>query len=244
MSRLTEFKLNSLQPGGKLLCTLFLVCMGIGYAFSQLNLFFSYSKADGKSGMSLQDIALTFNGRPGELLIESKLNGTMCEKIDNELDKNSLIAWAKRGAKKEKFSEIKNIIVSKCLKCHTAGGEAAFAPYDKLSSVTETFTRINRGIPVPRLISLSHTHMTGIGLIFALTGVIFLFTAINEKLKIALIVFPFGSLLLNILGWWLTKLSPSFAIMVFIGIHFCLIAFITQLVISLISMWRSAPARR
>lgn len=242
MFRLREFRLNTLPLSGKLLCTLFLICMGIGYVFAQLNLFISYHKADGKIGLSLQDIILTFYGQPDVLLIESKLKGTMKERLDYENDRMSLINWAKRGAKKEEFSNIKGIIVKNCLRCHTAGGEAAFAPFDKLSIVTDTFTKINYGISISRLITLSHIHMISIGLIFALTGTIFLFTSINEKLKIALLIFPFGSLMMDIFSWWLTKLATIFAITVYIGGIFTVIAFLIQFIISLLTMW--SPARK
>jgi len=237
MFRLREFRLNSLPISGKLLCTLFLVCMGIGYVFCQLNLYHSYNRADGRMGLSLQDIAITFHGQPDMLLIESKLTGTMKKNLDSERDRNSLINWAKRGARKEKFSDVKGIIIKNCLRCHTAGGESSFAPFDKLSTVADTFTRINKGVPVSRLITLSHIHMISIGMIFALTGAIFLFTPINEKLKIALLIFPFGSLMMDIFSWWLTKLVPIFAITVLVGGIFSVIAFLIQFVISILAMW-------
>ncbi len=237
MFRLREFRLNSLPISGKLLCTLFLVCMGIGYVFCQLNLYLSYNRADGRMGLSLQDIVITFHGQPDMLLIESKLTGTMKKNLGSERDRNSLINWAKQGARKEKFSDVKGIIIKNCLRCHTAGGESSFAPFDKLSTVADTFTRINKGVPVSRLITLSHIHMISIGMIFALTGAIFLFTPINEKLKIALLIFPFGSLMLDIFSWWLTKLVPIFAITVLVGGIFSVIAFLIQFVISILTMW-------
>ena len=240
MVRLREFRLNKLSTSGKLLCTLFLVCMGIGYIFSQLNLFFTYNRADGKAGLSLQDIILTFYGQPDVLLIESKLNGTMREHLDNEYERNSLINWAKGGAEKEKSNETKSIILKNCLLCHTAGGDAEFAPFDKLSTVSAVFTSINNGISIPRLITLSHIHMISIGVIFALSGIIFLFTPINEKLKMTLLIFPFGSLLMDVFSWWLTKLIPVFAITVFIGGVFAVIGFFIQFVISLLTMWKSS----
>ncbi len=237
MSPLSKFRLNTLPVSGKLLCTLFLVCMGIGYVFSQLNLFFSYHKADGQNGLSLKDVAMTFYGQPDVLLIESKLEGAMAEHLEFRNDREDLVRWAKRGAKKKEFNDVKGIIVKNCIKCHTAGGEAGFAPFDRISTITETFTRTNNGIPVNRLITLSHIHMISIGLIFALTGIIFFFTPINEKLKTALIIYPFGSLMLDIFSWWLTKLTPIFAITVFIGGIFTVIAFLIQFIISLIYIW-------
>ncbi len=239
MIRLREFRLNTLPVSGKLLCTLFLVCMGIGFVFSQLNIFFTYNRADGISGLSLQDIVLTYYGQPDVLLVESKLNGTMREHLDNEYERNSLINWAKGGAEKERSNEAKSIILKNCLLCHTAGGDAAFAPFDKLSTVGAIFTRINNGISISRLITLSHIHMISIGVIFALSGIIFLFTQINERLKMILLVFPFGSLFMDVFSWWLTKQIPVFAIAVFIGGVFTVIAFFIQFVISLQTMWKS-----
>jgi len=240
MVRLSDFRLNRLSTSGKLLCTLFLICMGVGFVFSQLNVSFTYSRADGKSGFSFQDIVLTYYGQPDVLLIESKLNSTMREHLDNEYERNSLINWARGGANKEKFNEVKGIIIKNCLRCHTSGGDAAFAPFDKLSTVSDIFTRINHGISVHRLITLSHIHMISIGVIFALSGIIFLFTPIDEKLKMILLIFPFGSLLMDVFSWWLTKLIPVFAITVFIGGVFAVIGFFIQFVISLLMMWKSS----
>lgn len=242
MLQLREFRLNSLPVSGRLLCTLFLVCMGIGYVFCQLNVYFSYQKADGHSGLSLKDIVLTFYGQPDVLLLESKLKGTMAEHLEYENDRKSLINWAKRGADKKEFKAVKDIIVKNCIKCHTAGGEAGFAPFDKLSTITEIFTKINNGISVSRLITLSHIHMISIGLIFVLTGTIFFFTPIGEGAKTALIILPFGSLMLDIFSWWLTKLTPVFAVTVLVGGVLTVIAFLIQFVISLISIWSKKPA--
>jgi len=60
---------------------------------------------------------------------------------------------------------------------------------------------------------------------------------INEKLKIALLIFPFGSLMMDIFSWWLTKLVPIFAITVLVGGIFSVIAFLIQFVISILAMW-------
>ena len=240
MVRLHEFRLNALPTSGKLLCTFFLICIGTGYIFSQLNVFLTYNRADGRAGLSLQDIVVTFYGQPDVLLIESKLNGTMMKNLESEYDRNSLINWAKRGARKEKFNEIKGIIIKNCLKCHTAGGESAFAPFDKLSTVRDIFTRVNHGVSKSRLITLSHIHMVSIGVMFALSGLIFLFTPINEKLKIALLISPFCFLMMDIFSWWLTKLTPIFAITVLIGSVCMLVSFFIQLIISLLTMWASS----
>ncbi len=240
MAKLRELRLNTLPTSGKLLCTFFLVCMGIGFVFSQLNVFSSYSRFDGMAGISLQDIVLSYYGQPNVLLIESKLNGTMREHLENKYDRNVLINWAKGGAKKEKFNESKDVIIKHCLRCHTSGGESSFAPFDKLSTVSDIFTRINRGVSTARLITLSHIHMISIGMMLALSGAIFLFTPVNEKFKMVLLIFPFGSLMLDVFSWWLTKLTPVFAISVIIGGVFTVIGFFIQFVISLLTMWKSS----
>jgi hypothetical protein len=241
--RLRELRLNTLNTlptSGKLLCAFFLICMGIGFIFSQLNVFYSYSRVDGRAGLSLQDIALTYYGQPDVLLIESKLNGTMGEYLENKYDRDSLINWAKGGVKKEEFDEVKGIVIKNCIRCHTTGGESGFSPFDKLSVVSDIFTRINHGVSASRLITLSHIHMIGIGVIFALSGTIFLFTPINEKLKTVLLILPFASLMLDVFSWWLTKLTPVFAISVLIGGAFTVIGFFVQFVISLLTMWKSS----
>ena len=86
MVRLREFRLNTLSTSGKLLCTFFLICMGVGFVFSQLNVFLHTAGLTEEAGFSLQDIVLTYYGQPDVLLIESKLNGTMRKNLENEYE--------------------------------------------------------------------------------------------------------------------------------------------------------------
>ena len=63
-----------------------------------------------------------------------------------------------------------------------------------------------------------HINLFGIRFIFFIIGFIFSFAVgVPKTLKILAIAFPFGFLILDILSWWLTKMSPNFAYLTIIG---------------------------
>jgi hypothetical protein len=78
--------------------------------------------------------------------------------------------------------------------------------------------KINEGASVQSLTRVSHIHLFGISFIFFFMGFIFSFSVgVPRLLKIIVIAFPFAFLIIDILSWWLTKMSPHFAWLVIIG---------------------------
>ena len=59
-------KLRDLPPAGKIIISLFLIAAGTSYIFGFLNIFFTYSDVDGRPGMSLGDISLSFYGEQNQ----------------------------------------------------------------------------------------------------------------------------------------------------------------------------------
>lgn len=76
----------------------------------------------------------------------------------------------------------------------------------------------SEGASFTSLTRVSHIHLFGISFIFFFIGFIFSFAVgVPKKLKIIAIAFPFSFLIIDILSWWLTKLSPGFAWFTVIG---------------------------
>jgi hypothetical protein len=99
--------------------------------------------------------------------------------------------------------------------CHgQIPGIPNFANYDEVKKVAA----VNEGATVSGLTRVSHIHLFGISFIFFFIGFIFSFAVgVPKKLKIIALAFPFAFLIVDILSWWLTKLSPHFAWLTIIG---------------------------
>ena len=101
--------LSSLSLPWKLLITLFLIVLSSGFVVSELYLMHTTEMADGKPGMSLDDITFTFYGDKTRTRLKSQALGPMKkyfsseeepEKLtaDEQADMQKLIAWNDAGA--------------------------------------------------------------------------------------------------------------------------------------------------
>lgn len=100
-------------------------------------------------------------------------------------------------------------------------------------------------IRTPLLIQTSHTHLFGQTLIAGLLGLIFLFAAVREGLKTAILSLPFVGTLLDIGGMWLTRFVwPGFATVVLVGGTLFALGYVLIASISLWQLWIGREVRR
>jgi|SRR5579875_304746 hypothetical protein len=97
------------------------------------------------------------------------------------------------------------------------------------------------GDSVETLISLAHIHMLGLVTVFWLIGFIFLHSSVAAGWKIFWSVLPYGAFLVDVSGWFLTKMNPSFVYMVITGGGLFILALVVMIVISLYEMWLKRP---
>jgi hypothetical protein len=77
---------------------------------------------------------------------------------------------------------------------------------------------IDHGASVSTLTRVSHIHLFGISFIFFFIGLIFSFASgFSPITKASLIFTPFIFLIIDVSGWWLTKMYPNFAWLVMIA---------------------------
>src|SRR5258708_4590187 len=69
--------LQTLALPWKLLITFFLIVLSAGFVVSELYLMDTTEMADGKEGMSLDDITITFHGDITKTMLKKQVNGTM-----------------------------------------------------------------------------------------------------------------------------------------------------------------------
>ncbi len=95
----------------KALFTGYIMVVGLGLMMAGLQVMLTHGMADGKFGISVDDIVYSYYGNRSGSKLESKLNGSMADKASAE-DKMIIIDWVREGsADKEVWQEtIKPII--------------------------------------------------------------------------------------------------------------------------------------
>ncbi len=211
------FALNlpSLSLSLRVLFTGFLVVMGVGLIMSGVQIFLTHGMADGKLGVSKEDIVYSYYGDRSDSRLAAKLAGTMKDKA-NTADKAAIIRWVEEGSPQPEWgSSVQAVFAKNCVKCHgTIPGLADFRTYEGVTA----FTEVDEGASVTALARVSHIHLFGIAFIsFFLCGIFSLSVGLPTWLKAAAIGAPFVFQLMDITSWWLTKWYPDFAYMTMLG---------------------------
>jgi len=193
----------------------YLLVIGVGLCMAGMQILLTHGMADGKLGLSLDDIVYSYYGDKNNSTLESKLNGSMQDKAPPEV-RLDIIKWVHAGVSEAEWeNHFKGVFAQHCVMCHSQLPNIPdFTKYEAVAKVAAT----GQGASVQSLTRVSHIHLFGISFIFFFMGFIFSFAVnVPKTLKIIAIAFPFGFLILDILSWWLTKLSPGFAWFTIIG---------------------------
>lgn len=197
----------------KLLFTGYLTTIAAGYLMALIQILLTHGMADGKPGLSMNDIVYSYYGDRSGSVLESKLNGSMKFNAPDQ-ERFKIIQWVRDGASQAEYdNNIKAVVDKNCVVCHnaTAGSLPDFSKFENLQKASES----NEGATFQSLTRLSHIHLFGISFIFMFVGIIFSFsTGVPGKYKYPAIVMPYLFLLIDIASWWLTKLNPNFALLV------------------------------
>lgn len=193
----------------------YLLVIGIGLCMAGLQIMLTHGMADGKLGLSKNDIVYSYYGDRSGSKLASKLNGSMIDKAPLEV-RQEIIQWANDGAPEAQWeAHFKGVFEQHCTMCHSQiPGIPDFTKFEEVKKAAAT----NQGATIQGLTRVSHIHLFGISFIFFFVGFIFSFAVgVPRKIKILAIAFPFGFLLIDVLSWWLTKWSPGFAWLTIIG---------------------------
>jgi len=225
----------------KVLFTGYLCTVGIGYFFALMQILFTHGMADGKFGLSVDDIVYSYYGNRSGTVLETKLNGSMKDNASAQ-ERFDIIKWVRDGADIDDYKDngIDKIIEARCVMCHneSASGIPNFKKFEPLKALTAQ----DEGATFASLTRVSHIHLFGISFIFMFVGLIFSFaeTPTNQYKCIA-IGMPYGFLIADILSWWLTKIHPMFAwLVIFAGMGMG-VSFMFMWVTSILEMWLFKP---
>lgn len=222
----------------KMLFSGYLLVVAIGYGMALVQILFTHGMADGKFGLSIEDIVYSYYGNRSGSLMESKLNGSMKNNAP-EGERFKIAQWVRDGANEKTYepSGVKEIFEARCIVCHNAtmgGSLPDFSQFEEIRKRSES----DHGATFASLTRVSHIHLFGIAFIFMFVGMIFSFsTGVPVRFKAIAIVMPYLFLLMDITSWWLTKLNPHFAWLVIVGGAGLAVAFVFMWIVSLYEMW-------
>ncbi len=209
------FNLPNLPTPVKVLFSGYLLAIGLGLCMAGLQIMQTHGMADGKPGLSLDDIVYSYYGNRSGSKLESRLNGSMKEMGTPE-GRLDIIKWVRNGAPETGWEpHFKNIFKQYCVQCHgSVPGTPDFSKYEEVKKVA----KIDEGASIQTLIRSSHIHLFGISFIFFFVGFIFSFAVgVPKWLKISAIAIPFAFLIVDVFSWWLTRWNPNFAWFTLIG---------------------------
>lgn len=220
----------------KALFTGYLLVIGIGLLVAGAQIMLTHGMADGKPGLSVDDIVYSYYGDRTGSRLESKLKGSMQDKAPP--NKNAeMIKWVREGADRADWeTHIQPITAQYCVSCHASiDGLPNVGNFEEIKPLTE----IDTGPTWSSLTRVSHIHLFGIAFIFFMVGLIFSFArGFHPWVQAGLIFTPFAFLIIDISAWWLTKFHPNFAWMVLIGGFGYALASTVMIFSSLFQMWR------
>ncbi len=221
----------------KVLFTGYLCAVGIGYLFALIQILFTHGMADGKFGLSVDDIVYSYYGNRSGTVLEQKLNGSMKENAP-EKERFKIMEWVRDGADPYDYKDdgIEKIVQTRCVMCHNkeASGIPNFAEFEGL----KPYTAQDTGATFTSLTRISHIHLFGISFIFMFVGLIFNFAETTTmQYKCIAIGMPYAFLVADIMSWWLTKIHPVFAwLVIFAGMGMG-VSFMFMWVTSITEMW-------
>ena len=214
-ANLAWLNLPNLPTPLKALFSGYLLVIGVGLCMAGLQIMLTHGMADGKIGLSKNDIVYSYYGDRKNSKLESMLNGAMKGMAPDNV-RADIIEWVHKGAPKDDWdAHFKGVFEQHCVSCHSVVPNIPnYKNFDEVQAVAAT----SKGATIQSLTRVSHIHLFGISFIFFFMGFIFSFAVgIPKTIKILAIAFPFAFLIIDIASWWLTKLSPSFAYFTIIG---------------------------
>lgn len=227
---------QELPTSMRVLFTSSLLVLGLGYLFAGLYVFAAHSGADGKPGLSVEDVKITYSGSKETTLLESALQGPMSGMLHQQ-DLVALLDWIRTGANRKTYTSlIEDIVSEHCLSCHD-GSNPHLHNLDGFENI-QTVVVQDVGTDLFTLVRVSHIHLFGLTFIFFILGFIFSHAYMRPVwLKNTVIATPFVVVMADVLGWYVTKVFTPFAWVVFIAGIFNGLAFTLMWTVSMYQMW-------
>jgi hypothetical protein len=234
--RRTYTRFKDLSVSERILNTVFLLTIGMGYLMALANMYYTHQGLDGKAGLSIEDVVISYHGSNNQTRLGTAINGIMESNLKYKSDKDIILQWIEHGADEPEYNEkIAPILNRDCILCHTPSINASLPDLTHYSTVSEVAHA--GGATIPTLVRVSHIHLFGIAFILFFIGKMFLLCDLNVYVKRIAVVIPFAAMLLDILSWFITKSTPSFAYVVVYSGALMGLSMGFQILLSIYQMW-------
>jgi len=221
----------------KILNTVFLLTIGLGYLFALANLYYTHQGRDGKPGLSVDDVMIMYHGSHAQTRLGAAVNGIMEANLKYKSDKEVILRWLQEGAEQAGYSTtIAPILNRDCIMCHTPSINPSLPNLTNYAGVLEV-SQAGGGAPLPVLIRVGHIHIFGIAFILFFIGKLFILCEMNVYFKRIAVVIPFAAMLLDVLSWFITKTIPEFAYVVIGSGGLMGLSMAMQILVSIYQMW-------
>jgi hypothetical protein len=192
-----RFRLSQLPLAARLVVSCFAVLTLIGYGVALLNMYLTYAGADGRPGLTPDDVTRRLYGdRSNTKLAAAITSGGMGQYLKSPAEKEQIFAWIHGGATRETFASVEPIFTRNCVRCHNPHGAASFRPLTSFEQVSAV-AQVDRGESLATFARVAHTHLQSLALIYFGLGILFAFCGFGEKVKAVVVVTPFAALALD-----------------------------------------------
>ncbi len=230
----TRFKDISISE--RILNTVFLLTIGLGYLAALANMYYTHQGLDGKAGLSVEDVVISYYGSSKQSRLGTAVKGIMASNLKIKSDQDVILEWIHAGADEEGYNQnIAPILNRDCIMCHTPSINPSLPNLTNYTGVSEVSHA--GGATIPTLIRISHIHLFGIAFILFFIGKIFLLCEINIYVKRVAMVVPFAAMLLDVVSWFITKSIPGFAYVVILSGALMGSSMGLQILLSVYQMW-------
>jgi len=225
----------------KLLDSIFLITIGLGYLFALAHTFYSHEGRDGKPGLSVEDVQIAYYGKHQQTRLGAALNGAMAGNLEFPEQKQIIFDWIENGSKVDEFNaNVAPILTENCIGCHSEDSGMNLPPLTTFEEVKK-LTHGDTGASVQSLVRVSHIHLFGIAFILFFVGRIFILCEMKPMVKRVMVLVPFVAILLDILSWYITKVIPGFSYVVVLAGGLMGLSLAGQILVSLYQMWFYKP---
>jgi len=231
---------RELPVSRRVLFTGTLLAIGMGYMFALIYVFATDAGRDGKPGLSVDDIIISYSGSSEGTQLESALQGPMSSMLAVN-DRTAILRWISDGAgKAEHESVIQPIIEANCLDCHD-GSNPHLSNLDGFDNIQSVIVQ-DTGTDLHTLVRVSHIHLFGVTFIFFIMGTIFSHAFVRPVwLKSLVMLTPFICIAADVMSWYFTKIYTPFAWVVLFAGAFMGLSFAIMWVTSMYQMWFYKP---
>lgn len=225
----------------KLLDTIFLLTIGLGYLFALGHMFYAHEGRDGKPGLSVEDIKIAYYGQHQQTRLGAALNGSMSGNLEFPEQKQIIFDWIEKGSDVDEFNaNVAPILNENCIMCHSAESGMNIPPLTNYEEVM-VLTKSDTGASIQSLVRVSHIHLFGIAFILFFVGRIFILCEMAPMTKRVMVLIPFFAILLDIISWYVTKVIPGFAYVVVAAGGLMGLSLAGQIMVSIYQMWLYKP---